>query len=1326
MSRAPNVQAVQKSLSSFSIADAYKRQSPNGRSTPVLSHQVVAMYAYQSDKPHSLSLQPGDVITVVSKLPSGWWEGVNGRNQRGWFPSNFTRAMTSTSATPGSAAGNATAESRSRSHSHASSHHSQTQQAPVSSQASQISHTSQESQPSQASQGSQSTPPQSQSSQPQSPFSRRSDALDPFASPLHPGLSPAINNGIMTFEISETEHSDDTPRLPNREFDIDSLSASGLSLRDDAASLVSRNGSTASCVSHDRQSSHGTFTSATAQPTRAGTHFLNNYAIYDTADDSYRHRPSHWIAQIDENGKLCYVNPERRHVTSGLPFEPVDLSEKSVPTTVTVAQEIVDQPDVLPATDISDSDVCTRQKSSVASIDSRTSSFSNTITIQGLENQTWTSLLALLRTRVNTLLETFNKWDEPSLVSKYNDVAQIVQSVHVIAGIPIGALPAISETEISTVFRSSMTNLSKIGLLCDIFSIKRRPSLSSSASISTSDSEQGQFVVEKFTEMTSALVADTESFVAQYKKLAASASENSEHSGDGDDDWFEFPSPSSLYRVRKYKGGSWVDTMVMNNGLPAEDTTTSRQGSVSAGSVSSCGGLGISAPTPVTRHTLFQLESYDASVPVDQGSMSTMHDYAASAKTYVDRILNYISAPPQQEPWSIETVKGRKKFIASNLHGLNSRLITLFHLLESLDLSIYYGGQRRQMIRRSSKLFPAKEAFAALNLLYNFMDAKQGVFKGVMRAHEGFRRTDASNADFIAALSMQFDQAKIEELYSNFEKSIEDTIKNDMTALGESISSVIGVTSNLVEEQKAFAARPVQWETDQYGRRGSGMGSASTGTGRQQSVATEGTSSVSTGREDQPWFLQLEHGDEMVYDRRGAPRGGTIRALVEQLTLHDKLRPDFNTAMLLTFRSFTDASELFDLLVDRFSIQPPEGLTAEEFQQWTEKKQVPIRIRVVNILKQWLETYWLEDDIIEDIGSISGPSSSTRTVGSSFLSMSSSTTHSSQSRNILLDSMLKFANQLSAQKFPGASTLINLIEQRMRNKEPSFKRMIKTNPAPKPAPVLPKSLKKFRLFDLDPLELARQLSLREFKLFVVITAQECLNRCVSRKVSLPSGHSNQIGRFIRNSNQLTSWVSWSILSFPDPKKRAQAIKYFVDTAIHCRAMNNFSSMTAVISGLHSSTIHRMKKTWELVSPKVRSKLDSMNQLMTSSRNFNEYRDLLSSVQLPAVPFFGVYLTDLTFTEDGNPDFLQNDFRVINFAKRAKAASTIENIRQFQRMPYNFEEIEEIQTFLEDGFENAPPIEEQYDTSLSIEPREKGASTDKGEKVAKLLEENGIL
>lgn len=1308
------------------------------------------MYAYQSDKPHSLSLQAGDVITVVSKLPSGWWEGVNARNQRGWFPSNFTRAVASTSAASitsttsatsatsagsgaagaaaGATGGNATTESRSRSHSQASSHHSQTQQAPVSSQASQVSRTSQESQPSQASQpsqGLQSTPPQSQSSQPQSPFSRRSDALDPFASPLHPGLSPAINNGIMTFEISETEHSDDTPRMPTREFDIDSLSGSGVSMRDDAASL-SRNGSTASCVSHDRQSSHGTFTSATAQPTRAGTHFLNNYAIYDTTDESYRHRPSHWIAQIDENGKLCYVNSERRHVTSSLPFEPVDVTDKTVPTTVTVAQEIVDQPDVLPATDISDSDVCTRQKSSVASIDSRTSSFSNTINIHGLETQTWTSLLALLRTRVNTLVETFNKWDEPSLVSKYNDVAHIVQSIHIIAGIPIGALPAISETDISTVFRNSMTNLSKIGLLCDIFSIKRRPSLSSTASISTSDSEQGQFVVEKFAEMTNALVADTESFVAQYKKLAASAApDNSETSGNGDDDLFELPPPSSLYRVRKYKGGSWVDTLVMNNGLPADDTT-SRQGSVSAGSVSSCGGLGISAPTPVTRQTLFQLESYDASVPVDQGSMSTMRDYASSTKAYVDRILNYLNGPPQQAPWTIDTVKDRKKFIASNLHGLNSRLITLFHLLESLDLSIYYGGQRRQMIRRSSKLFPAKEAFAALNLLYNFMDAKQGVFTGVMKAHEGFRRTDASNADFIAALSMQFDQAKIEELYANFEKSIEDTIKNDMTALGESISSVIGVTSNLAEEQKAFAARPVQWETDQFGRRGSGMGSGSTGTGRQQSVATEGNSSVSTGREDQPWFLQLEHGDEMVYDRRGAPRGGTIRALVEQLTLHDKLLPDFNTAMLLTFRSFTDASELFDLLVDRFSIQPPEGLTAEEFQQWTEKKQVPIRIRVVNILKQWLETYWLEDDIIEDIGSISGPSSSTRTVGSSFLSMSSSTTNSSQSRNILLDSMLKFANQLNAQKFPGASTLINLIEQRMRNKEPSFKRMIKTNPAPKPAPVLPKSLKKFRLFDIDPLELARQLSLREFKLFVVITAQECLNRCVSRKVSLPSGHSNQIGRFIRNSNQLTSWVSWSILSFPDAKKRAQAIKYFVDTAIHCRAMNNFSSMTAVISGLHSSTIHRMKKTWELVSPKTRSKLDSMNQLMTSSRNFNEYRDLLSSVQLPAVPFFGVYLTDLTFTEDGNPDFLQNDFRVINFAKRAKAASTIENIRQFQRMPYNFEEIEEIQTFMEDGFENSPPIEEQYDTSLSIEPRDKGGSTDKGEKVAKLLEENGIL
>ena len=181
-----------------------------------------------------------------------------------------------------------------------------------------------------------------------------------------------------------------------------------------------------------------------------------------------------------------------------------------------------------------------------------------------------------------------------------------------------------------------------------------------------------------------------------------------------------------------------------------------------------------------------------------------------------------------------------------------------------------------------------------------------------------------------------------------------------------------------------------------------------------------------------------------------------------------------------------------------------------------------------------------------------------------------------------------------------------------------------------------------------------------------------------------------------------------ILRKDDAKKRVQIIRFFVQVAEKCRSYNNFSSMTAIISALYSSPIHRLKKTWSYVSRDTMTLLQNMNKLMNSSRNFNEYRDMLKFIGLePCVPFFGVYLSDLTFVLHGNPDNLLNRTRMINFAKRTKTVDIVLDIDRFKRIGYNFQEVSEIQNYLDLWFDKCPTIEEQYQLSLNIEPREQG-------------------
>jgi son of sevenless-like protein len=114
-------------------------------------------------------------------------------------------------------------------------------------------------------------------------------------------------------------------------------------------------------------------------------------------------------------------------------------------------------------------------------------------------------------------------------------------------------------------------------------------------------------------------------------------------------------------------------------------------------------------------------------------------------------------------------------------------------------------------------------------------------------------------------------------------------------------------------------------------------------------------------KEDKPWFLNYDYEpSEMIFNMESYVKGGTLNALVERLTMHDLLDSNFIATFLLTYRSFCTTDEFFDMLVKRFMIQPPENISAEELEVWQEKKQTPVRLRVFNIMKTWLETYYID------------------------------------------------------------------------------------------------------------------------------------------------------------------------------------------------------------------------------------------------------------------------------------------------------------------------------------------------------------------------------
>jgi hypothetical protein len=52
----------------------------------------------------------------------------------------------------------------------------------------------------------------------------------------------------------------------------------------------------------------------------------------------------------------------------------------------------------------------------------------------------------------------------------------------------------------------------------------------------------------------------------------------------------------------------------------------------------------------------------------------------------------------------------------------------------------------------------------------------------------------------------------------------------------------------------------------------------------------------------------------------------------------------------------------------------------------------------------------------------------------------------------------------------------------------------------------------------------------------------------------------------------------------------------------------------------------------------------------------------------------VYLTDLTFIDDGNPDFIAG---LINFTKRKLVYTVVEKVKQYQQSAYNLQPVYQI-------------------------------------------------
>ena len=242
-----------------------------------------------------------------------------------------------------------------------------------------------------------------------------------------------------------------------------------------------------------------------------------------------------------------------------------------------------------------------------------------------------------------------------------------------------------------------------------------------------------------------------------------------------------------------------------------------------------------------------------------------------------------------------------------------------------------------------------------------------------------------------------------------------------------------------------------------------------------------------------------------------------------------------------------------------------------------------------------------------------------------------------------------------------------------------------------------------RIDQFSPKEIAQQLSLIELEMLNSISNLECLNKSWSKK----NGKATNIKNMIALTNGLGDWISDWILGESNQKKRVNILKKVILIAEECLQLQNYDTLMAIVSSLNSASVHRLRKTFDELPKGIKAKLDVLISLMSNADNFGQYRQKLQSTDRPAIPFLGIYLTDLTFIADGNKDFVyKNNIKLINFKKCEMTAQVIDQIAQFQNAVYPFKTNKELETLIFLTFQKTHESEDQrYKNSLMLEQRE---------------------
>ncbi|XP_055608642.1 ras-specific guanine nucleotide-releasing factor 2-like isoform X3 [Uranotaenia lowii] len=245
----------------------------------------------------------------------------------------------------------------------------------------------------------------------------------------------------------------------------------------------------------------------------------------------------------------------------------------------------------------------------------------------------------------------------------------------------------------------------------------------------------------------------------------------------------------------------------------------------------------------------------------------------------------------------------------------------------------------------------------------------------------------------------------------------------------------------------------------------------------------------------------------------------------------------------------------------------------------------------------------------------------------------------------------------------------------------------------------PQTPSKESIETLSALEIAEQMTYLDHQIFLAIRSEEFLGQAWMK--SDKKSRAEHIILMTKRFNDGSRLVCSEIVSRSNMAARVAAIEKWTAVADICRCLHNFNGVLQICAAFTNAAVYRLKKTWDKVPKTIKTTITKLQAVVCSDGRFRAMREALHRCDPPCIPYLGMYLTDLSFIEEGTPDFTPD--RLLNFSKMRMIAHVIREIRHFQQTPYKIDHIPKVTSYLLDT-SLLLDDDELYCKSLQIEPR----------------------